>query len=97
MRTVALDTFDTPPTLRNDLPVPTPAANEVLVRASLVNPADNGIAAGMLKQMGLEYELPVILGRDYAGVVAEVGADVTRYGPGDNAHAGQGRVKAVVL
>ena len=103
MRTVNLDTFDKPPTLRDDLPVPTPAANEVLVRvrASSVNPADNGIAAGMLKQMGLEYEFPVILGRDYAGVVEEVGADVTRYGPGDNAHAGQartvGRVKAVVL
>ena len=53
------------------------------VRASSVNPADNSIAAGMLMQMGIEYEFPVILGRDYTGVVEQVGADVTRYGVGD--------------
>jgi NADPH2:quinone reductase len=55
----------------------------VRVRASSVNPADNSIAGGMLKQMGIEYEFPVILGRDYAGVVEQVGADVTRYTVGD--------------
>src|SRR5829696_9083663 len=85
MKAVTLDAFDTPPALRDDLPAPTPAPNEVLVRvhASALNPADNGIAAGMLKQMGLEYEFPVILGRDYAGVVEQVGAGVTRYAVGD--------------
>ena len=85
MKAVTLETFDTPPALRDDLPAPTPAANEVLVRvrASSVNPADSGIAAGMLKQMGVEYEFPVILGRDYAGVVEQVGPEVTRYAVGD--------------
>src|SRR5207248_6023089 len=85
MKAVTLDGFDTPPRLRDDLPAPTPAAHGVLVRvhASSVNPADNSIAAGMLKQMGVEYEFPVILGRDYAGVVEQVGAEVTRYNVGD--------------
>jgi NADPH:quinone reductase-like Zn-dependent oxidoreductase len=85
MKAVTLDAFDTPPRLRDDLPAPTPAAHEVLVRvhASSINPADNGIAAGMLKQMGVEYEFPVILGRDYAGVVEQVGPEVTRYAVGD--------------
>jgi NADPH2:quinone reductase len=85
MRAVTLDAFDTPPRLRDDLPAPTPAAHEVLVRvhASSINPADNSIAAGMLKQMGVEYEFPVILGRDYAGVVEQVGPEVTRYAVGD--------------
>jgi NADPH:quinone reductase-like Zn-dependent oxidoreductase len=84
VQAVALTAFATPPTV-TDLPEPTPAANEVLVRvhASSVNPVDNGIAAGMLKQMGVEYDLPVILGRDYSGVVEQVGADVTRYRAGD--------------
>lgn len=51
MKAVTLESFDTPPTLREDLPAPTPAPAEVLVRvhASSVNPADNSIAAGMLK------------------------------------------------
>jgi len=85
MKAVTLDTFGTPPTLRDDLPAPTPAPSEVLVRvyASSANPADNSIAAGMLKQMGIEYEFPVILGRDYAGVVEQVGAEVTSYSVGD--------------
>jgi NADPH:quinone reductase-like Zn-dependent oxidoreductase len=85
VKAVAITTFDTPPALREDLPAPTPAPNEVLVRvhASSVNPADNSIASGMLTQMGVEYEFPVTLGRDYAGVVEQVGADVTRYAAGD--------------
>lgn len=85
MKAVALTALETPPAPREDLPAPTPAPNEVLVRvrASSVNPADNSIAAGMLMQMGIEYEFPVILGRDYTGVVEQVGADVTRYGVGD--------------
>src|SRR5947209_4694687 len=72
MKAVTLDGFDTPPRLRDDLPAPTPAAHGVLVRvhASSINPSDNSIATGMLKQMGVEYEFPVILGRDYAGVVS---------------------------
>ena len=30
-----------------------------------------------------EYEFPVTLGRDFAGVVEEAGSGVTRYGVGD--------------
>ena len=73
------------PALREDAPAPTPAGNEVLVRvhASSVNPVDAAIAAGLLTGM-VEHEYPVTLGRDYAGVVEEVGPDVTRYAMGDN-------------
>jgi NADPH2:quinone reductase len=85
MRAITLDSSDTQPALREDLPEPTPADNEVLVRvhASSVNPVDNSIAAGMLAQMGVEYEYPVILGRDYAGVVEHVGSAVNGHRPGD--------------
>jgi NADPH:quinone reductase-like Zn-dependent oxidoreductase len=85
MKAVAITAFDTPAALREDLPAPTPAPNEVLVRvqASSVNPVDNGIATGLLGQMGVEYEFPVILGRDYAGVVEQVGPEVTGYDVGD--------------
>jgi NADPH:quinone reductase len=85
MKAVTITAFDTPPLLREDVPAPTVAPNEVLVRvyASSVNPVDNSIAAGMLRQMGVDYEFPVILGRDYAGVVEQVGAEATRYDVGD--------------
>ena len=55
MRGLTLDSRDTEPALREDLPSPTPADNEVLVRvhASSVNPVDNSIATGMLAQMGI--------------------------------------------
>src|SRR4051795_1715788 len=85
MKAVTITAFDAPPALLQDLPAPIPAPNQVLVRVhgSSVNPVDNGIAAGMLRQMGVEYEFPAILGRDYAGVVEQVGAEVTRYAVGD--------------
>ena len=33
--------------------------------------------------MGVEYEFPVTIGRDYAGVVEQVGSDVLLYRVGD--------------
>ena len=70
--------------MRDDLPEPSSADGEVLVRvhASSVNPVDAAIAAGQLKDM-VEHEFPIVLGRDYAGVVEQVGSGVTRYAAGD--------------
>ena len=83
MKAFILQRLDSPPGL-HDLPAPAPAENEVLVRvhATAVNPADNAIVSGMVAGM-FEYEFPVVLGRDYAGVVEQVGAGVTRHAPGD--------------
>src|SRR5829696_9918197 len=84
MRAITLDDFASSPGLREDLPVPTPADNEVLVRvsASSVNPVDNSVAAGMLKDM-VAHEFPVTLGRDFAGVVEQVGSEVSGLSEGD--------------
>ena len=84
MRALTLESFDSAPGFRDDLPIPTVGADDVLVRvqASSVNPADAAIASGMLKGMA-EYEFPVTLGRDFAGVVEDVGSGATRYAVGD--------------
>jgi NADPH:quinone reductase len=84
MRAIILDDFDSSPGLRQDLPAPTPADNEVLVRvsASSVSPVDNSVATGMLKDM-VEHEFPVVLGRDFAGVVEQVGSEVSGLSEGD--------------
>jgi NADPH:quinone reductase-like Zn-dependent oxidoreductase len=67
-----------------DLPRPTPKANELLVQvhAASVNPVDNMIMTGIFKPV-LHFQLPATLGSDLAGVVIEVGSDVTRFKAGD--------------
>ena len=61
-----------------------PGAGEVLVRvqASSINQLDGGIAAGMLAGM-IPHEYPITLGRDFAGVVEQVGDGVTSIAVGD--------------
>jgi NADPH2:quinone reductase len=83
MRSVTVDSFDAAPALR-ELPDPAAAAGRLVVRvrASSVNPVDNAIAAGLLREM-VEHDFPAVLGRDYAGTVETVGADVAGYAAGD--------------
>jgi NADPH:quinone reductase-like Zn-dependent oxidoreductase len=68
-----------------DLPTPEATEGTVLIRvkAAGLNPIDNAIAAGMLAQMGMPHEYPVILGRDAAGVVEAVGPGVDHVAVGD--------------
>ncbi len=84
MRAFTLESFASQPALRADLPEPSPAADEIVVRvhASSVNPVDVFIGMGALTEM-FEHEFPVILGRDFAGVVEQVGDEVGRYRLGD--------------
>src|SRR5919112_2817650 len=83
MRAITLEGFDSSPAL-HEVPTPQIAPNEVLVRvqASSVNPVDNAIASGMLKDM-VEHEFPIVLGRDFAGVVEQVESDVTGISVGE--------------
>ena len=76
MRAIVLESFESSPALR-ELPTPHIAPNEVLVRvrASSVNPVDGAIAGGMLKDM-VEHEFPIVLGRDFSGVVEQAGSEV---------------------
>lgn len=67
-----------------DVPRPTLKADELLVQvhAAGLNPIDNMIPTGMFKPV-LHFQLPATLGSDLAGVVTEVGSNVTRFKPGD--------------
>lgn len=84
MRAFTLDSFDAQPALRDDVSEPALGDSELLVRvhASSVNPVDVFIAAGGLNEMA-EHEFPVTLGRDFAGVVEQVGSGASRYRVGD--------------
>ncbi|WP_374496444.1 NADP-dependent oxidoreductase [Vogesella indigofera] len=67
-----------------DVPRPTLKADELLVQvhAAGLNPIDYVVPTGMFKPV-LHFQLPATLGSDLAGVVTEVGRNVTRFKPGD--------------
>lgn len=83
MRAVAFDAIGATPEL-TELPAPEPEAGEVLVRvqAASVNGFDLATIGGVFQGM-FEYKFPVVLGKDFAGVVEAVGDGVTRFTPGD--------------
>jgi NADPH:quinone reductase-like Zn-dependent oxidoreductase len=83
MRAIAFGDFGAPPVL-TELPVPEPGPGEVRVRvrASSVNGFDLGVLGGVFKGM-VEYEFPVVVGKDFAGVVDAIGAEVTTVDIGD--------------
>ena len=65
-----------------ELPRPEPAGHQVLIRTGAValNPVDTYIRGGLVP---MELPLPFIVGCDVAGTVEAVGAQVTRFRPGD--------------
>lgn len=71
-------------TIRNDIPTPKPAPNQVLiqVKAAGINPLDWRIRNGDLK-LFLDSRFPMVLGNDIAGIVVDTGSDVTNYKIGD--------------
>jgi NADPH:quinone reductase len=83
MRAIVIEAFETEPKLAS-LPPRELGPNDLRVRigASSVNGFDLSVIDGTVRTW-MEYELPVTLGRDFAGVVEEVGASVSRYRPGD--------------
>jgi NADPH:quinone reductase-like Zn-dependent oxidoreductase len=89
MKAVVAHEYGGPEVLKyQDVPVPDPKDNEILVRviASGVNPADPLILNGKYaKEFGTH--LPLILGYDMAGVVVKTGAKVTKVKVGDPVYA----------
>lgn len=83
MRTIASSDFGATPA-QTDLPQPESGPGEVLVRvkAASLNGFDVAVAGGMLQGM-MEHRFPVVLGKDFAGTVEQVGDGVTRFAAGD--------------
>lgn len=67
-----------------DMDTPTPAADEVRVRvhAASVNGFDLAVAAEMMRDV-VEHRFPVVLGKDFAGIIDAVGTAVDGYAVGD--------------
>jgi NADPH2:quinone reductase len=69
-----------------DLSAPKPGPAQCLVKVAAVdvNPIDTYVRSGMIP---VKLDFPFILGRDLAGMVVEVGAEVKRFKPGDRVWA----------
>jgi NADPH:quinone reductase-like Zn-dependent oxidoreductase len=83
MRAVVVDGYGVTPVVREVAePVPGPGEVKVRVRASSLNGFDALLAAGALKGM-FEHRFPIILGKDFAGTVEQVGVGVAEFEVGD--------------
>ena len=92
MRAFALDDFGQPGSI-HDLPDPEPAENEVRVRvaAASINPFDNAVLMGYLKDR-MQHRFPLIPCGDLAGSVDALGAGVDGFAIGDSVFGVTGKM-----
>lgn len=83
MRAFALDAFGQPGSI-HDLPEPEPAEGQVRVRvaAASLNPFDNVVLQGYLKDK-MEHRFPLIPAGDFSGTVDALGSGVHGFSVGD--------------
>ena len=83
MKAFAIDELGQPGSL-HELPVPQPAEGEVRIRvaAAGLNPFDNSVLQGYLKDH-MEHRFPLVPGMDASGTVEAVGDGVDGWTVGD--------------
>lgn len=74
--------------IEKEVPIPTIKDNQVLVElhATSINPIDWKLREGYLQE-NLPFEFPIILGWDAAGIIKNVGTNVTNFQIGDRVFA----------
>ncbi|MGE1010270.1 NADP-dependent oxidoreductase [Bacillus cereus] len=88
MKAMIIDKYGKVPMRMAEVPIPEINEYEVLaeIHAASINPIDFKIRDGKVKML-LKYEMPLILGNDFAGVIIKVGSKVTRFKIGDEIYA----------
>ncbi|MCU4767999.1 NADP-dependent oxidoreductase [Bacillus toyonensis] len=88
MRAMIIDRYGKVPMRMTEVPTPKINEYEVLaeIHAASINPIDFKIRDGKVKML-LKYEMPLILGNDFSGVIVKVGAKVTNFKVGDEVYA----------
>jgi NADPH:quinone reductase-like Zn-dependent oxidoreductase len=89
MKSVVIENYGSKDELKEmEVPNPVPTAHQVVieVKATSINPIDWKLREGYLKQM-MPWQFPIILGWDVAGVITEVGSEVTDWKVGDEVFA----------
>ncbi|MEI4614926.1 NADP-dependent oxidoreductase [Bacillus cereus] len=88
MKAMLIDRYGKVPMRMAEVPTPEINEYEVLaeIHAASINPIDFKIRDGKVKML-LKYEMPLILGNDFSGVITKVGSKVTRFKVGDEIYA----------
>jgi NADPH:quinone reductase-like Zn-dependent oxidoreductase len=89
MKAIVIHAFGSADVLKlEELPMPVPKADEVLVRvnAASVNPVDYKTRSGKYPAVKQE-QLPLVLGRDISGVVEQCGSAVSKFKKGTEVYA----------
>ncbi|MGG8359718.1 NADP-dependent oxidoreductase [Bacillus cereus] len=88
MKAMIIDRYGKVPIRMAEVPTPEINEYEVLaeIHAASINPIDFKIRDGKVKML-LKYEMPLILGNDFSGVITKVGSKVTRFKVGDEIYA----------
>jgi NADPH:quinone reductase len=83
MRAFALDAFGQPGSI-HDVPEPEPAEGQVRVRvaAASLNPFDNAVLAGYMKDR-MEHRFPLVPASDFSGTIDALGSGVHGFSVGD--------------
>ncbi|MEK3838077.1 MULTISPECIES: NADP-dependent oxidoreductase [unclassified Paenibacillus] len=84
MKAMVIEKYGKTPLRLADRPMPEAGEHEVLaeIRAASINPIDFKIRDGKLRML-LKYEMPLILGNDFSGVITQVGDKVKKFRVGD--------------
>ncbi|EEM65136.1 NADP-dependent oxidoreductase [Bacillus thuringiensis] len=88
MKAMIIDKYGKVPMRMAEVPTPEINEYEVLaeIHAASINPIDFKIRDGKVKML-LKYEMPLILGNDFSGVIVKVGAKVTNFKVDDEIYA----------
>ncbi|HGH7173625.1 TPA: NADP-dependent oxidoreductase [Bacillus wiedmannii] len=88
MKAMIIDKYGKAPMRMAEVPTPEINEYEVLaeIHAASINPIDFKIRDGKVKML-LKYEMPLILGNDFSGVIVKVGSKVTHFKVGDEIYA----------
>lgn len=88
MKAMIIDRYGKVPMRMAEVPTPEINEYEVLaeIHAASINPIDFKIRDGKVKML-LKYEMPLILGNDFSGVITKVGSKVPRFKVGDEIYA----------
>jgi NADPH:quinone reductase-like Zn-dependent oxidoreductase len=92
MKAFAIDELGRPGSVHDDLPIPQPDEGQVRIRvaAAGLNPFDNAVIQGYLKDR-MEHRFPLVPGMDGSGTVDAVGAGVSAWSLGDEVFGSVGK------